>query len=132
MSIDERRKDFPVDLWEESDIDDQTIEQVWFAGVHADVGGWYDERGLGNISLQWMMGKARANGMLIDSEALKLFVEDAYDQQHEEYKGFWKFRGARRREIADGAAIHESVKQRIDKNMGYSPRNLPANPRYVG
>jgi len=132
ISIDERRKDFPECLWDESNQNDnQVIEQVWFAGVHADVGGWYSERGLANISLHWMLGKAKSQGMLIDSNILNQFIEDPYDKKHEEYKGFWKFRGAHNRKIPDGSSIHESVKKRIDKNMGYKPKNLPANPKYV-
>ena len=38
--IDQKRKKFPVRLWgEKRKFDDQTIEQVWFPGVHFDVGG---------------------------------------------------------------------------------------------
>lgn len=132
MSIDERRKDFPVCLWDESNaVPGQTIEQVWFAGVHADVGGWYDERGLANVSLHWMINKAKSCGMLIDVAALKKYKADPYDKQHEEYKGFWKFRGSRTRKIADKSFIHQSVKLRIDKKMGYNPKNLPDNPKFV-
>ena len=36
------------------------IEQIWFAGVHSDVGGWYDERGLSTVALHWMLEKASA------------------------------------------------------------------------
>lgn len=57
-SIDEKIKNFPKYLWDESDvIAMQTLEQVWFAGVHTDVGGWYDDCGLENISLHWMLKK---------------------------------------------------------------------------
>lgn len=132
ISIDERRKDFPPYLWDESDVhSNQTVEQVWFAGVHADVGGWYDERGLANISLHWMLNKAMSCGMLIDTNMLKLYKDDPYDKQHEEYKGFWKFRGPHTRKISDDALVHESVKKRIEKNMGYKPKNLPSKPKYV-
>lgn len=63
LAIDEKRRDFAPCLWDESNVAaGQTIEQVWFAGVHADVGGWYDERGLSNIALRWMLGKAAACG----------------------------------------------------------------------
>lgn len=132
MSIDEKRKDFPEYLWDESDvIAGQTLEQVWFAGVHADVGGWYDERGLANISLHWMLKKAVSCGMLINTNALKQYKADPYDVQHEEYKGFWKFRGSHKRKIGDNSFVHESVKKRLQKDMGYKPKNLPDNPKYV-
>ncbi|HEX6375321.1 MAG TPA: DUF2235 domain-containing protein [Allosphingosinicella sp.] len=33
------------------------LEQVWFAGMHADVGGGYPDETLSYVSLQWMMGE---------------------------------------------------------------------------
>ena len=32
---------------------EQTVEHVWLAGVHSDVRGWYDERGLSNAIQHW-------------------------------------------------------------------------------
>jgi len=37
ISIDERRKFFRPDLWNQGSSSD--VKQVWFAGVHADIGG---------------------------------------------------------------------------------------------
>ncbi|MTI29199.1 T6SS phospholipase effector Tle1-like catalytic domain-containing protein, partial [Xanthovirga aplysinae] len=46
LSIDEHREKFLPSLWNENKKGQkQVIEQVWFSGVHCDVGGWYDERG---------------------------------------------------------------------------------------
>lgn len=55
MAIDERRADFPVTPWERR----SGIEQVWFLGAHADVGGGYveTESRLSDVALQWMMHK---------------------------------------------------------------------------
>src|SRR4051794_20421317 len=39
--------------------------EVWFRGVHSDVGGGNGNRGLNDISLKWMMSKARAAGLPI-------------------------------------------------------------------
>ncbi len=66
ISIDERRKFFRQNLWSRSkDID---VKQVWFAGVHADVGGGYPEveSGLAKISLDWMLTEATSLGFLVD------------------------------------------------------------------
>ena len=38
------------------------VKQVWFAGAHADVGGGYRERGLADISFDWMVQEARHCG----------------------------------------------------------------------
>jgi uncharacterized protein (DUF2235 family) len=70
LAIDERRPKFEPLPWEEHRVHDhQTLEQVWFPGAHADVGGGYAERGLAEISLQWMLDRARAVGLEIDDAA---------------------------------------------------------------
>jgi hypothetical protein len=47
-----------------------SIKQVWFAGVHSDVGGGYTEAesGLSNIALEWMLCEAASLGLLVDPE----------------------------------------------------------------
>lgn len=127
LSIDEVRKDFPPSLWNPANVSTgQTIEQVWFAGVHSDVGGWYDERGLSNIALNWMLRKATACGLLVDEQQAGRFDENAHDKIHKSYSGFWRFRGGRKRNIPEGSLIHRSVFNRIE-NPGnrYKPENLP-------
>lgn len=131
LAIDEQRKDFPPDLWDEkSKRRDQTIEQVWFAGVHSNVGGWYKERGLSNIALQWMMGKAKACGLKIDGPELKRRVPDPHDKLHDSLKGFWNFRGKHIREVKKNSKIHASVFERIDGPRRYQPENLLARSQY--
>ena len=128
VAIDERRRDFPPCLWDESSVEDgQMLEQVWFAGVHSDVGGWYDERGLSNIALQWMLGRARACGMYLDDEALahRRHLGDPLGKMHESFTGFWRFRGSRRRRIPEGACIHRSVITRMDHPPSRYVPNLP-------
>jgi uncharacterized protein (DUF2235 family) len=50
VAIDERRKPFPPTLWiKKEDATHQTLEQVWFAGVHCDVGGGYRDPELSEI-----------------------------------------------------------------------------------
>src|SRR5712672_172038 len=39
-------------------IDKERISQVWFVGVHSDVGGGYPQDGLSYFSLHWMMTRA--------------------------------------------------------------------------
>ncbi len=128
ISIDERRKDFPICMWNESDSAGPFIEQVWFAGVHSDVGGWYDERGLSNITMQWMLQKAKSAGLDVDDALVASMPGDHNDKIHESYSGFWKFRGSRARKIPEGALIHKSVFDRISNPANrYKPKNLPAD-----
>ena len=46
----------------------QDIKQIWFAGVHCDVGGGYPEKesGLAKIAYKWMVDEAQALGLQIN------------------------------------------------------------------
>src|SRR5580658_8225789 len=67
VSIDERRCFFRQNLWG-TPVTGQDIKQVWFAGVHSDIGGGYLEKdsGLAKVTLQWMIAEASAAGLLVD------------------------------------------------------------------
>ena len=130
LAIDERRRDFLPCLWDESEVvEGQRIEQVWFAGVHSDVGGWYEERGLANIALHWMLDKAVARGLKVDRAGLASRRPDPHDEMHESWSGIWRARPRRTRKIPEGARVHRSVLERRDSDrVRYDPKNLPANP----
>ncbi len=72
IAIDERRAFFRTNLWRRNDKlrahGPRDEKQVWFAGVHSDVGGGYPEpgSGLSKIALEWMMREAEAHGLLVD------------------------------------------------------------------
>jgi hypothetical protein len=64
ISIDEQRKIFKPELWVASEKTNS--QQVWFSGVHADVGGGYiDNNQLAQISLAWMIDEANIFGLEI-------------------------------------------------------------------
>lgn len=63
LAIDERRGPFRPTLWSGAAKPGQTVKQVWFAGVHSDVGGGYREKGLAELPLGWMLNEARAAGL---------------------------------------------------------------------
>ncbi|MEZ5472415.1 MAG: DUF2235 domain-containing protein [Marinicella sp.] len=57
LAIDEKRADFKPSIWvrpNDEAIATQTLKQMWFAGVHSNVGGGYANDGLANISFHWM------------------------------------------------------------------------------
>ncbi len=153
LAIDERRSFFRPNLWGRAHAG-QDFKQVWFAGVHSDVGGGYPyrESGPANISLRWMIDEAEAAGILIDAQARDEFFKqnspDPYCQVHESLRGLWwipeilpqpytirvndhyqkKFgtHFGHHRIIPEGSLIHESVFQRIESPQnGYQPKNLP-------
>ena len=127
MAIDEIRTDFTVSLWDERRVGaKQVVEQVWFAGVHSNVGGWYPDRGLSNAALQWMMSKATACGMQIDEAVLKSKKANPHGKLEDSHTGFWNFRGKNVRTIEEGSKIHTSVIQRRKRASNrYNPKNLP-------
>jgi uncharacterized protein (DUF2235 family) len=66
VAIDERRCFFRTNLWGAPGKTD--LREVWFAGVHSDVGGGYPEQesGLSKLSLQWMFAQAEGAGLRFD------------------------------------------------------------------
>jgi len=70
IAIDERRAFFRSNLWHPAPQDGgpKDLKQVWFPGVHCDVGGGYPEAesGLSKIPLQWMLAEAEAAGLRVD------------------------------------------------------------------
>ncbi|WP_084528886.1 DUF2235 domain-containing protein [Nocardia crassostreae] len=78
LAIDERRRSFEPNLWEipvELDVKYRAgferVKQVWFAGVHSDVGGGYRESGLSDVALRWMVSEAEVVGLAFDWERLE-------------------------------------------------------------
>ncbi|KAK4934660.1 hypothetical protein LTR66_015563, partial [Elasticomyces elasticus] len=55
LALDEQRAPFWPSLWEKPEGCTTNLKQVWFPGVHSNVGGGYDDTGLADITLAWMM-----------------------------------------------------------------------------
>ena len=126
VAVDERRKKFPVSLWDESrKAQHQTIEQVWFPGVHSDVGGSYPEADLSDIALEWMLDKAIGCGLKTTGTLKSSISPDPLGAIHESRKGFWRFWRPSIRCIPKGARIHPSVHARMkNSEMDYDPPNV--------
>ena len=69
VSIDERRAFFRQNLFGQP-LPQQDVREVWFAGVHSDVGGSYPEpqSQLSKIALKWMLCEAEQAGLLVDQQ----------------------------------------------------------------
>lgn len=61
VAIDEMRKPFAPTFWtlrtDRPLPEAQAVEQVWFPGVHSNIGGGYDSTGLSDLALAWMIGR---------------------------------------------------------------------------
>jgi uncharacterized protein (DUF2235 family) len=130
VAIDERRKAFSPTLWETQPGRDQVVEQVWFAGVHSDVGGGYAERGLSDVTLNWMVAKARAAGLDFDDRNLSARVRpDPFGPLHNSKTGIYLVAGTYEREIGKDpsgceAVSSTAVERHLDQRAAYRPRNL--------
>ncbi len=69
VSIDEGRRPFEPTLWRSRQAPGQTVEQLWFPGVHGDVGGGRKDTNLSDGALLWMWAKAHAAGLAFDLES---------------------------------------------------------------
>ena len=84
LALDEERTTFHPQLWDETagingniaapDVDgrrfikDERISQVWFAGVHTNVGGGYPDDALAYIPFVWMITEAKRCGLKFKSD----------------------------------------------------------------
>jgi len=100
VSIDERRAFFRQNLLSEPHDAQQDIKEIWFAGVHSDVGGSYpeSESQLSKIALQWMVCEAELAGLRVDQNRKTDILggkppyvapEALTTNQHESLKGPW-------------------------------------------
>jgi uncharacterized protein (DUF2235 family) len=148
LAIDERRRPFQPTLWEQKpDAQGQTLEQVWFAGVHSDVGGGYPDTGLSEIPLLWMAEKARTCGLAfkpdhlrvttgtIDDDARRSGIQVAPNHAadlHNSRKGIYLLQRAYDRRLAgddgaavDGGALASSARERYEERVDdYNPPGL--------
>ena len=131
---------------QKDDAPKQTLEQVWFAGVHCDVGGGYRDPALSEIPLLWMADNARACGLAFRPDRLvprqeadrlqrRAGVELAPDPGgplHDSRTKFYKLLPAHDRRLSgdggaavDGGSLASSAKQRHDDDGGYRPPGVP-------
>lgn len=149
LAIDEQRGPFRPTLWEQQkDATGQTLEQLWFAGVHSDVGGGYSDPALAEIPLLWMVERARECGLAFESDHFMLaghdidaeqrhlgaqIAPDALGAMHQSRKGFYRALRAYQRPLAaDRSAVASSAIRRRDDRADYRPPGLAAYLRDGG
>ncbi|MCG6862767.1 MAG: DUF2235 domain-containing protein [Chromatiaceae bacterium] len=65
LAIDEHRRDYAAALWTQRDpIGTKSVEQRWFPGAHANIGGGYEDDLLPELSLKWMAEQACRLGLV--------------------------------------------------------------------
>ena len=117
LAVDDERKTFHPLLWDPKIRDYQTMKQVWFCGMHTDVGGGYAKSALSDIALEWMVREAEQAGLHIYPRHRITTAPDPDGHMHDSREGF---PGAIfRREVrswpagrSDKPVVHESVTKR--------------------
>ena len=90
LAIDDERKTFHPELWKKEIEEYQTMKQVWFCGMHTDVGGGYQEHFLSDIPLNWMIAEAKEFGLRLFTKHEVDVFPDPDGVMHNSRKGFPK------------------------------------------
>jgi len=124
-----------------ADLESGRISQLWFAGVHSDIGGGYPDKGLAGLALRWIVEEAAAlePPLLFDRAALPI-RPDALALQHDELVTSWRpwKRGLRRLSARDDIAlpyVEDRFKaERVPSVSGeapYRPEGMRHHPRFA-
>jgi uncharacterized protein (DUF2235 family) len=143
LAIDEKRRPFEPTLWQQrKDAKNQRLEQVWFTGVHCDVGGGYQDGALADIALLWIADRAHSCGLTFRPNAFPseapvgasndvVVVEpDAMGKLHESRTALYRLLPPLHRRIGQKDPAHEyaasTAVQRQEKDSRYTPPGLVA------
>lgn len=129
LAIDERRRPFAPTLWETRAGPEQKVEQVWFSGVHTNVGGGYKDSGLSDLAFMWMKEKAEGAGLEFDEDYIEENIRpDANGVVRNSKKGIYRLIPDFHRVIGALQSAREDVRseaiERFKRDPEYKPFNL--------
>jgi uncharacterized protein (DUF2235 family) len=150
MALDERRQRFAQNAWTDQPPSTQSVKEVWFPGVHSDVGGGYPEAesGLSKISLKWMVDELHETDILLNEDAvIKMlppneasnypqskkhesltfwwwpveFILLPHKDPDDRYKEHWSFHLGHLRKVPAKQHLHRSIFDRKRFDPQYQP-----------
>jgi len=151
LAIDEARESFSPTLWNEKNLTkDQYVEQVWFSGVHSNLGGGYPKDSMAQVSLEWMVDRLvllpkleqQRKDVSFESDALRFNVKrnmlyaeaNVNGKLYDSRSGLNAFYRYQPRDISQlcmessgkrTPLVHHSVFQRIENGTSfYAPFNI--------
>jgi uncharacterized protein (DUF2235 family) len=158
VSLDERRAGFRSNIFQpDSNLlasQRPRVMNVWFPGVHSDVGGGYprETSGLAMVAFEWMVREAKAAGLLLDdvklATLLDAYLPDSSGPIHDELRKVgwkiierlparrfnwstketeWNWQPNKPRTLLPGQYLHRSILDRISGDRKYRPENLPSH-----
>lgn len=154
LALDDERHTFHPVLFNEANLpgaggktkstDEEKVSQVWFAGMHSNVGGGYPDDALAHVSLRWIMAEA-GKADLVYKQGEEDHIKAAADingKMHDSRRGFGGLYRYLPRKIEvlchdpengvfiERPKIHESVFARMHHGGElYAPIGLP--PAYA-
>lgn len=99
VSLDERRCFFRQHLWRAKPTDPTDVKEVFFRGVHCDIGGGYavEESQLALVALRWMFTQADAAGLALVAQSCQQqltpqngVAPDALAKAHDSMSRAWR------------------------------------------
>jgi uncharacterized protein (DUF2235 family) len=131
LAIDEQRKHFTPSIWKKEGVQaDQKVEQVWFPGVHTNIGGGYVDAGLSDIAFLWMKKKAEQCSLKFSDDYInKKINPDSFGELRKSRKLFYRLFGKFKRPILQdenaNEFIHFCALDRLNEiTISYTPENL--------
>ncbi len=130
LAIDERREDFEPTVWTPRKGVD--LRQVWFAGVHSDIGGAYGpdrETGacVSDTALAWMLDEAGAAGLVLEPHLRARLTDGVRAPVNRSRRHIYRFRKPLYRNLVvpgKPTKIHHSVQRRYLEDANYRPPQL--------
>jgi uncharacterized protein (DUF2235 family) len=121
MALDETRAFFPLTRLSRDGVADPQLVEVWFRGVHSDIGGGNNNRTLNWVALHWLFQEAIRFGLPIDPAAVKANLATRVDpMQISDHR----FDLEVRRTVRATDLLHSTVK--LGPGMAGRPHNDPA------
>ena len=126
LAINEKRKPFKPTIWK-TKLKRKNTEQVWFFGVHCDVGGGYKEARLSDYALKWMADKAKACDLVFNDSYLKKIKDKNDIRLHNSFTVPYYALGKHIRQIGannSDESLHPSAKKLYKNSKKFRPENL--------
>ncbi|MEL6253071.1 MAG: DUF2235 domain-containing protein [Bacteroidota bacterium] len=99
------------------------VDEIWFPGIHSDVGGGYEDKGISDISLDFMVKRFQNRGVKFSEEKLKEINPNITGKIHDKVKEEYKLKLVHRdievwkngKAVNLPPKIHQTVWDRIER-----------------
>ena len=148
IALDERRAFYRQNRFYPTDETPQDLQQLWFPGVHSDVGGGYTDSSLGRCAFDWIVDEAIAAGLHVDparrTAVAPPIAKPWLEKKHNSLRpGWWpleffpkihfntqkgrkeiRVNVFRSRKLLEGELLHESTLRRLKDDLDYEPSSI--------